>query len=272
MLGHRFWKLVHPKDGPKLMSLTQPVTWEGPVFHADKAPGLNPVPGAAGSPEGSIYPDALFRHKENHHGIYTLRNRKQMEAQLRRSWNMQFRHSHYVVGSVEMWGKVVEHENGWRAEHCIIRELHFEVACPCTIQGIRTIVQQLEARYDCPVTVGPLVEQLELQAKGLTPEEWYEKTRDRTVEDEWHQMEHAVFGGLGIGGLGKGVLWGIGSPVFKVEWAARSILMPAPLVVPVVQSPLVHRNVLAVFGKAGLKGLITNLSLDKLAKLFKKQK
>lgn len=271
LIGHRIWKLATPKGEPTLFSVSRPDAWEGPVFHADKAPGLNPVPQAAVNPEASFYPGGLIRHRENHHGIYSLRNRKQLEAQLRRTYSVVSRSSHYLVGSVEMWGRVVEHQNGWRAEHAIIRELHFEVACPCMIQEIRDVVKKLEARYDCPVTVGPLVEQLELQAKGLTPQEWYELTREKTIEEELDKFEHGAFGMLG--GLGKGVLWGIGSPVFQVSWAARSLLIPAApqAVLPVTVNPYMQANTAWVVQGGKLKGIIASLGfLNKLRKLFVK--
>jgi hypothetical protein len=52
-----------------------------------------------------------------------------------------------VVGQVECWGHVIEHDDGYRSQAQTIRSLEIFVDAP-------EIVADLERRYQCPVTVG----------------------------------------------------------------------------------------------------------------------
>jgi hypothetical protein len=109
------------------------IPWPGPVMHADEMP---------------------TRHNTN--GIYVLKNDKQRYDRLA-----------HVSGSIMLYGKIVEHRDGYRAEHAMVRQLTLHVhnltehlTYPETpdqkntvAKQIASLAQVLERRYECEVLI-----------------------------------------------------------------------------------------------------------------------
>jgi len=73
--------------------------------------------------------------------------------------------SYPVLGTVALWGKVVEHERGFRAEHAIVRQLWVP-------QRILLMVRRHEERYGCFFSCLPEVDEDE----STTPQVPAERT------------------------------------------------------------------------------------------------
>jgi hypothetical protein len=106
--------------------------WPSPVMHADERPS---------------------RHNSN--GIYVLENDK-----------ARYDKSAHVSGSIMLYGKIVEHRDGYRAEHAMLRSLTLHVhnladhlASPeagekgTVARQIAALAQVLERRYECEVLI-----------------------------------------------------------------------------------------------------------------------
>jgi len=110
----------------RLCSLSTECYWNGPVQHSGRAPsGVNCS------------------------GLYAL---KTLEAAADYSPNP-------VVGEVAMWGKIVQHAHGWRAEHMLIKRLVL-LMCRLPLSDAGSHIKQvavlgkiLETRYQCDVIV-----------------------------------------------------------------------------------------------------------------------
>lgn len=90
MIGWRWWSL----EGDVLKSVSHPTKWEGPTLRADKKPT-----------------------KSNPHGIYCLAKRDKIGA-----WKPeQFRRA---FGKIELSGRVVKGEQGYRAEQATVLALY----------------------------------------------------------------------------------------------------------------------------------------------------
>lgn len=99
--GWRLWRCV---DGYRLKSVTRDVTWLPGV------PMTGDISGAYGSGRGS------FNHAG---GVYAFR---EIDTAVRELF-MSLRDEVYVLGRVKLWGTIVEHELGYRAENARIVEL-----------------------------------------------------------------------------------------------------------------------------------------------------
>ena len=124
--GYRWWLARHrPGTGWRLRSVTWDVWWDGPHLRAQFAPRVSC---ALGCPKWLGLPHASKRVPAARCvcGIHAYRTE-------RRAWDRSPRldafdpagaHSLYpVFGDVAIWGKVVEHEDGYRAEHAMVRRL-----------------------------------------------------------------------------------------------------------------------------------------------------
>lgn len=101
LVCYRAWSLVKDERGPALRSVTAGVTWDGPILRGG-GPPANAIPYTFvyGTPApNSDY--GIFAYRESH-GIVSIGN---------------------VWGEIEVFGKVVVHELGVRAECARIRRL-----------------------------------------------------------------------------------------------------------------------------------------------------
>ena len=120
IIGWRFWKLC---DG-LLHSVFIPYTWHPGVFERSSA-----------------------RHGGfKNPGYHAFRNKEQAE---RETSSIQAYWLPCVIGSVAMWGEVIEHENGWRSEYAAVRSL-------TEITGGRDFsrkrLRELREKYRCQAT------------------------------------------------------------------------------------------------------------------------
>lgn len=125
----RAWELVLRREGRelRLSSLTRPVMWPGPVFHAGQPP-----------------------QRQNSDGIYAVKPTLTGRRELRSS----IYHNVWVRGWVGLYGHVVEHENGYRAEHAVIRRLKLCARAYLHLtddQKVADVIRELEQTYHCPV-------------------------------------------------------------------------------------------------------------------------
>jgi hypothetical protein len=95
LVAYRGWRLVEDERGPALMSVTANVVWDGPILRAEGPPSEIPPFGRSGTHGIYAYPDAA---------------RLLNESQL-------------VWGEIEVFGRVVIHETGLRAESARIRRI-----------------------------------------------------------------------------------------------------------------------------------------------------
>jgi hypothetical protein len=119
IIGWRFWKL---HDG-LLRSVYIPYIWHPGVF------------------ERSSSKQGGFKNP----GYHAFRNKEQAE----RETSIQAYWLPCVIGSVAMWGEVIEHENGWRSEYAAVRSL-------TEITGDRDFsrkrLRELREKYRCQAT------------------------------------------------------------------------------------------------------------------------
>lgn len=128
----RTWHLVRWAEdgGLRLASVTQQVPWHGPVFHSDRLP------------------EALTSS-----GVYAMK----ADQRSRDGFDWLRGPSVWIWGWVGLYGRVMEHELGYRAEHAVIRRLRLGVAAYlhfAQAEAIETVVRELEQRYQCRVRFG----------------------------------------------------------------------------------------------------------------------
>ena len=119
LMGYRWWFAAKwPRNGWHLRSVAMQVWWDGPHLRAPTPPRdlerwdgesllcLGPVRGEGGIHAFKTEPLALSWGKAF------------------RTWAIGRPQDDYPVwGTVALWGKVVEHEDGYRAEHAMIQRL-----------------------------------------------------------------------------------------------------------------------------------------------------
>lgn len=115
LVGVRCWRVIMRPDGPYLQSWNYEFVWEGPHVVADQKPQIGTVNG-------------IHCFKPGHEQGHT-------DPQL-------------VAGTVEIFGRIVQGERGYRAEHAIVRTLQIDehYAWP-------PLIAALEQRYQCSVEV-----------------------------------------------------------------------------------------------------------------------
>src|SRR2546426_6193619 len=120
LIGYRWWYSgVRPAEGWRLRSAFRDVWWDGPHLTAS-AP---PEPGNA---------CGIHAFK-----TWTLAVRAAKELD-----EFPCEGSYAVLGTVALWGKVVEHERGFRAEHALVQQLWVP-------ERILLTVRRPEERYGC---------------------------------------------------------------------------------------------------------------------------
>ncbi len=129
VLAWRGWKVVGEANDLKLASMTVKSAWEGPVLHS-------PTPPNNAQPVDRTGDNGV----RGSHGIYGLKHSKQLLEQVSYA---------DVWGEVLLYGKVVVHEKGYRAEHAMIQRL---LVFPQVVLKYDDIETQLTKRYGCEVT------------------------------------------------------------------------------------------------------------------------
>ena len=147
VLAYRSWKLAQTHDGWRLVSPRQGTVWDGPILRADSPPDdVSPWS------QGTAYAGFYGTRVEGNHGIY--------------AWTLirgpldRYESTMRAEGVVELMGKVVRHEKGYRAEMCRIKSLQ--------VFGLdhhtQDAVQDLRATYACDVTPGVEVDEDNIRA------------------------------------------------------------------------------------------------------------
>lgn len=131
VVAYRVWRLA---DNGRLHSVTADQEWDGPVLRADAPPANGkPDPGFTG--QG--------------HGIYALR--EPAAAQPKQAMLSGL----LVAGKIELRGKVVVHEQGYRAERARILELRLPKPTQRFTIWSPELIHELGERYQCEVKEGP---------------------------------------------------------------------------------------------------------------------
>jgi hypothetical protein len=134
LVAWRAWRLgfflrrAGGDGGPRLLSLSAPCIWNGPVVR-DGAPLVD-----------NRYPS----------GIYALKP----EVADRIQW--QNEHC-WVTGTIALSGRVIEHQLGYRAERAVVRDLRLGVGAHLALRSLkqlREVIGGLESRYQVSVSVG----------------------------------------------------------------------------------------------------------------------
>jgi hypothetical protein len=137
VVGWRAWAAVETVEGPELQSVVYPHPW--PARRA-----LRNVCEAGGCLA------ARWPAQPHSCGIHAFKAREDALA-FPSTWeSLRFAHGvypeHYVIGRVSLWGRVVEHERGYRAE----------VAYPSALELLlpqEWLVLPLAARYGIDVVI-----------------------------------------------------------------------------------------------------------------------
>jgi hypothetical protein len=120
IIGWRVWKLCHGL----LQSVVVSFTWHPGVFERSSC--------------------ILYGH--NNLGYHAFRDKEQAE----RETSMQAYWLPCVIGSVAMWGEVIEHENGWRSEYAAVRSL-IKITGAIPFWRKHWLLLELREKYNCAV-------------------------------------------------------------------------------------------------------------------------
>ena len=123
IIGWRSWRL---RNG-LLNSVFVSYTWHPGVFERSSAKRYGPSEDPAG--------DNL--------GYHAFRDKEQAEQDA--SW-----HGWYpaVIGSVAMWGEVIEHQYGWRSEYAAVRSI-VEITGDISFRNKHWLLLELREKYRC---------------------------------------------------------------------------------------------------------------------------
>jgi len=118
LAGYRWWHAgVRPGEGWRLRSLwwhpPRPHWWDGPHLAAPRPPCVQCPPATCSGAD-----------RRCRCGIYAFRSEQRAwgEAPAPSQWHSLWG-DYTVLGEVALWGKVVEHEHGYRAEHAMVQRL-----------------------------------------------------------------------------------------------------------------------------------------------------
>ena len=125
--AYRVWDWVLDGDNhPKLSAVVWRTRWTGPVMVADCVP-------ENGTADGAVM---------KHHGLYAAKDL--------RTVLLESGYDADVVGEVALFGRVVEHEHGFRAEKAMIRRL--VLLDGADLLEHPTLDRDLAERYGCEVS------------------------------------------------------------------------------------------------------------------------
>ena len=118
IIGWRFWKLCNGL----LLSVIAPHTWHPGVFERSS----------------SKYCGHYNR------GYHAFKDKEQVEyaSSMRNYWRP------CVIGSIAMWGEIIEHEHGWRSEYAAVWSIT-EIVGDRNFLSNRRLLRELRARYRC---------------------------------------------------------------------------------------------------------------------------
>ena len=126
IIGWRYWKLFNGL----LHSVFVSYTWRPGVFERSSA-------------EECEFKN--YKYSENL-GYHAFRDKEQAkrEAFTHAPW------SPCVIGSVAMWGEVIEHEHGWRSEYAAVQSMT-EIIGDISLWRRELLLQELREKYCCKV-------------------------------------------------------------------------------------------------------------------------
>lgn len=133
IIGYRIWQLGIDDRGPVLSSCATLYFWDGPTVRNEEQPYdretfFSPFrsPGfyAYSDPEGAIAHAATANSALAKYGMTS------------------------ILGTVQLFGTVVRHEKGYRAQAAIVRSL---IVTAKLASNAPEVVRALERRYGCPV-------------------------------------------------------------------------------------------------------------------------
>jgi hypothetical protein len=116
IIGWRVWKLFNGL----LHSTIVAYTWRPGVFERSEAKEGGPC----------------------NFGYHAFRDKEQAEREAATHW------SPIVVGSIAMWGEVIEHEYGWRSEYAAVRSI-IKIIGDFSFLSKQWVLLELREKYRC---------------------------------------------------------------------------------------------------------------------------
>ena len=126
IVGWRYWRLCNGF----LESVFVSYTWRPGVFERS-------------SSRRRGYDDVGYRENLGYHAFRDIEQAK-YEALLHTCW------SPCVIGSVGMWGEVIEHQHGWRSEYAAVQSIT-EITGDISFWSKQWLLQELREKYRCKV-------------------------------------------------------------------------------------------------------------------------
>ena len=129
IIGWRFWKLCNGL----LYSVFVPYTWRPGVFERSSAKHCE-------------FKNFGYRLFKDNLGYHAFRDKEQAEREacMHAYW------SPVVIGSVAMWGEVIEHQHGWRSEYAAVRSI-IEITGESGFSSKQRLLLDLREKYGCAV-------------------------------------------------------------------------------------------------------------------------
>ncbi len=118
----RFWRVMEYEGEPWLWSVYMDVRWPGPVLHADERPTWS-------SP----------------HGIYAYRKPRSECEVSRGDVKLPVQELGMLAGWVDLYGHIVEHADGYRAESALVAGL------VVSDRALFPLLRAFERRYEADV-------------------------------------------------------------------------------------------------------------------------
>jgi len=129
IIGWRFWKLYNGL----LFSVFASYSWPPGVFERSSAKQCE-------------FKNLGYHVFKDNLGYHAYRDKEQAkyEALLHACW------SPCVIGSVAMWGEVIEHQHGWRSEYAAVQSIT-EITGDISFWSKQWLLQELREKYRCKV-------------------------------------------------------------------------------------------------------------------------
>lgn len=136
--GWRTWRITTTSEGWRLRSVTVDSPWESPVMTTN-------VENDGKLARVATNNKARYRGDRGDYGVYSYKDLETLAH-----WHG-FRG---VVGRIENYGHVVEHEFGYRAQKCVIRSLYMLVSHMLVSHIYAAQIRRtFEEIYHCPVKI-----------------------------------------------------------------------------------------------------------------------
>jgi len=116
IVGARFWVVCQCANRSLLMSPYSVHGWKPQEVKSDGHPWINVVMESH---------NGIYAAKDMSHLVAFVMNETAMDSLRKRWWGTlkEYNPRALVFGSVRMWGTVIEHERGYRAEHTKVHSL-----------------------------------------------------------------------------------------------------------------------------------------------------